>query len=222
MEKEEAQNPASVRTTNKPTWRSVAKERFWRFERDITDLGLLKLLLDDMARTLEDVKVVEIKNDPFCVEIAAFVRDFSVTLAKQEIGIAMKINTLMAMGDFLLVFRDFDAAHFCYDRIIELDPNWDLGYISKAHAFRDAHDLKNAIEFFKKTIDVNPLNKGSYYDLGFYQRFEGLYRDSLDSFSRFLTFADGTSEKDRKYAKMAAVWIRYLEKKIELFGDKRD
>lgn len=216
------QNIDSHVTTEEPGWKSKAQILFGQCKQDTADLSLLQLMLKDLIKTLKQENQKDIISDTFCIDVAAFVAAFSVSLEKRNIDLAMKINTLMDIGDFLALCGKFDSAHFCYDRIIQLDPNWDSGYISKSDAYRDAYELDKAIEYLKKAVDVNPLNSASYYNLAFYQKQKGLYREAHQTFLRFLSFAAPSSDNDQKFIKLANIWVRYLEKKMELFGEKRD
>jgi tetratricopeptide (TPR) repeat protein len=213
----ELKNTAPGAATEEAGWKAEAQILFMQFKQDTTDLFLLQNLLEKATKAIKHQKSFD---DPFCKELAAYAEPFAVTVAQQEIDRALKIDTLMTIGDFLAACKKFDAAHACYDRMVTLDPNWDMGYISKADAFRDAYDLDKAIEYYKKGIDVNPVRAGTYYNIALYQRLKGLYKDARQSFASFISFANSLSNYDKEFIATAGIWVRYLDKKMELFGEK--
>lgn len=104
-------------------------------------------------------------------------------------------DTLVHAGEVFTRVNTYDRAEYCYDRVLDIDPNCDKAYQAKAIACMNTGELETAIEYLKKTIDINPLNRTAYYYIGLCQKIQGYYSDAEESFNRFCAFAN-TSDKD--------------------------
>ena len=60
-------------------------------------------------------------------------------------------------GDFISAIEDFDKS-------LELKPDWDLTYFSKAIVFHNLMRLEEAYENYSKAIELNPEMIDAYYN----------------------------------------------------------
>ena len=205
----------------KDDWKIKAGKLFEQFKNDPYDTA------DTMAPMLIDIsgvirkRMVDPKNDPFCKEVISYLETFVDWRIKGSAHELIKCLDLAAVGDFFITCDKFELAHFCFDTIIKLHPNSDRPYIYKAKAYRKAVSADSAIKYYKLATDINPLRASTYYTLAEYQRSWGLYLDAHTSYKQFLVFENSENEYMAICHKKACIWVRYLEKKMELFGEKR-
>lgn len=60
---------------------------------------------------------------------------------------------------------NFDSAIEALDKAIELKPDRDFLYFSKAVAFHNKMELEEAYENYKKALEINPKMIDAYYNL---------------------------------------------------------
>jgi len=81
--------------------------------------------------------------------------------------------------------------------------------------------IEASIDRCQTTINLDPLNYGVYFNLGFYLRIAGRYKEASNAFLSFLTFANTDDGYDLHMVHQALKWLRYLDRKMELFGNCR-
>ena len=74
----------------------------------------------------------------------------------------------------------------CRKKILELAPESDLGYLSKAWliSIEDSPDLNKAIEYYTKAIELNPKLAFAYYNRGNAYHVLHEYREAIDDFTK--------------------------------------
>ena len=95
------------------------------------------------------------------------------------------------IGDFAGALEDLNKS-------LELNPNWDLTYFSKAIVFHNLKRLEDAYENYTKTIEINPNMIDAYYN-----RAQVLFldKDSLDEekLKQALSDLEKSTELDNKF-----------------------
>lgn len=60
---------------------------------------------------------------------------------------------------------NFDEAINNFNKAIELEPDWDLPYFSKAIAFHNKFELEEAYENYTRALEINPKMIDAYFNL---------------------------------------------------------
>jgi len=81
--------------------------------------------------------------------------------------------------------------------------------------------INESIDRCQTAVNFDPLNYHAYFNLGFFLRAAGRYKEAVEAFMSFLTFANTDDAYDLKMVHQALKWLRYIDRKMELFGHCR-
>jgi tetratricopeptide (TPR) repeat protein len=92
--------------------------------------------------------------------------DRAFAVLDRGIGLYPKDSNLYAIrGRFYIERRDLGKALADFDKVVELEPDSDRGYLGRAEAYSDRR-FYNALAEYNKAIEVNPSNWLNYYRRG--------------------------------------------------------
>jgi outer membrane protein OmpA-like peptidoglycan-associated protein len=94
-------------------------------------------------------------------------------------------------------YPNYSGAIAWFDKAIERDPLFTDAYLLKADVCIDAGRNKEAIEAYKKALEINPNISATgyvYFDLALLEWSEGMYQDALDHAKKYKTFTGANPE----------------------------
>lgn len=107
---------------------------------------------------------------------------------------------------------NFDSAIEALDKAIELKPDRDFLYFSKAVAFHNKMELEEAYENYKKALEINPKMIDAYYNLA--QVILARKPAGNEDLKEALNNLEKAVELDEKFAD-AYYYIGVIKKNIE-------
>ena len=155
---------------------------------------------------------------PIAVDVYNHVHTMFPFVFSFETTIGKKINLLNTCGWFMFGMRKKEDALACYDEALKLDKNWHVLYLNKGLVYDVFDELENAIEQYKMAIALFPIDPDCYGLLADACRNNWQYSDAFDAYKNIVAYSDVTDKKQEANRKKAVIWMRYLEKKMELFG----
>ena len=98
----------------------------------------------------------------------------------------LKIGAYNNLGSLLLNLGDLAGAKQALDKVLQLDPNFAMGYYNLAMVLKTMGQRENAIAAYQKSIELNPHYAPAYQNLGvtFYQ--SGYMKESIETFQQAL------------------------------------
>lgn len=81
--------------------------------------------------------------------------------------------------------------------------------------------VDQAIGRCQNAVNLDPLDFGEYFNLGYYLKIAGRYKEALDAFMSFCSFGNPNDSSDLPRLLQALKWLRYLDRKMEIFGHTR-
>ena len=96
----------------------------------------------------------------------------------------LKIGAYNNLGSLLLNLGALAAAKQALDKVVQLDPNFAMGYYNLAMVLKTMGRRESAIAAYQKSIELNPHYAPAYQNLGvtFYQ--SGYMKESIETFKR--------------------------------------
>lgn len=110
-------------------------------------------------------------------------KDYSAaktTLLKSLVYKTDYINTYLELGFSCSRLKENDEAIRYYTKAIEMDPKNHVGYNGIGEVYRD--NIKNrpvAMEWYKKTLDINPSERKANYGVGYCLNSLGKYSEAI-------------------------------------------
>jgi outer membrane protein OmpA-like peptidoglycan-associated protein len=94
---------------------------------------------------------------------------------------------------------DYDKALMALNKATENDPAFTEAYILKGDIYADKHQIKDAIESYRKAVESNPgFSSNLYYILANQELTTGLYDKAKADYLKFLDFQDIPRQKKEK------------------------
>lgn len=103
---------------------------------------------------------------------------------EQPILPKLKIGAYNNLGSLLLKLGDLRGAKQSLDQVLQLDPNFAMGYYNLGMVLKTMGQTKDAIAAYKKSIQLNPDYAPAYQNLGvtFYKN--GYMQESMETFKQ--------------------------------------
>lgn len=162
----------------------------------------------------------QICDEPLFRETAGFLKSYAATLPHEDKSAGQNALLLRCTGDVLADTGDFAFAHVCFDKAIKLTPNDDDAYMAKAWAYMAAVDRGKAIEYFEKTLSVNPTRVRALAMLGMLYRITHKFSKAKKYYEQYLLFSSDDEQEEKERRTIARKWLPCLARKIEIFGEE--
>ncbi len=160
------------------------------------------------------------RTEPLIMEIANFLKSIARSLPQKEYNQRETFLLFYFIGDLLSDCRDYECAHYCLDKAMQMNPNDEDVYYSKAWAYKETNDRDKAIEYFEKTVSLNPAHIRAWAMLGYFYRLSNKFSKAKQCYERYLLFTGDENPDEKERCDIARKWIPYLNRKIELFGEE--
>jgi len=207
----------SAKQDEKPDPESVVRQWFAQTQASCEDMDLLIGFLDYLDDVFRKQKIA-VYRWPIADDFYNHVHTMLPFVFAFETTINKKINLLNTCGWFMFGMRKKEDALACYDEALKLDKNWHVLYLNKGLVYDVCDELENAIEQYKMAIALNPVNPDYYGLLAEACRNNWQYGDAFDGYKNIVAYTDAADKKQEANRKKAVIWMRYLERKMELFG----
>jgi len=159
-------------------------------------------------------------SEPLIKEIADFLKTIARSLPQKEYNDKETFLLYYFIGDLLSDCRDYESAHYCLDKALQMDPNDGDVYYSKAWIYKETNDRDKAIEYFEKTVSLNPAHIRSWAMLGYYYRLSNKFSKAKQCYERYLLFTGEDDPDEKVRLDIVRKWLPCLNRKIELFGEE--
>jgi tetratricopeptide (TPR) repeat protein len=211
------ENKETIQPTELTQWKekAVARYRIARASREGNDVWLC------ICSMTEGYKIKPpIRDEPLFREIAGFLKSYAAALPSPDKKAEQNSLLLGGAGDVLAEIGDFAFAHECFDKAIRLTPNDEDAYMGKAWAYLGAGDREKAIEYFEKTLAVNPARIRAIAVLGMLCRITHKFGKAKKYYEQYLLFSSDDEQEEKERRTVARKWLPCLTRKIELFGEE--
>jgi tetratricopeptide (TPR) repeat protein len=203
--------------TEQEKWKeeAVAVYRKARASRTYEDLmGIAKMMYRGKAI------IKNPRDEPLLMEMAELLRTVARSMANGGFKVSQAFLLFYFIGDLLSDCGDYETAHYCFDRAIAINANDDDVYFSKAWAYGESGQPEKAIEYYEKTVDVNPAHHKAWAMLGAHYRIANKFGRAKKCYEYFLAISSDENENVKMYRETARKWLPCLNRKIELFGEE--
>jgi tetratricopeptide (TPR) repeat protein len=160
------------------------------------------------------------RDEPLFMEIAKFLKSIAQTLPNKEYNQGETFLLFYFIGDLLSECRDYEYTHYCLDKALQMNPNDEDVYYSKAWAYKETNDRDKSIEYFEKTVSLNPAHIRAWRMLGYLYRLSNKFSKAKQCYERYLLFTGDENPDEKELYDIVRKWIPYLNRKIELFGEE--
>jgi tetratricopeptide (TPR) repeat protein len=213
-EKKEPESPSPLEQ-----WRTEALPVFRKARASRKYLDLIYVVhMMHQGRSL----IKKLHDEPLFMEMVELLK----TVARSMVDGGFKVNEAFLLfyftGDQLSDCGDYETAHYCLDKAIAINANDDDVYFSKAWAYGEAGDAAKAIEYFEKTVDVNPAHYSAWALLGYHYRRMNKFARAKKCYENYLAFSNPENEREKERRETARKWLPCLARKTELFGEEME
>ena len=115
------------------------------------------------------------------------------------------------LGNILRIQGNYNKAIECYNKAIELNSEYALPWNGLGLVYKSLENYDKAIEYFLKFSEIDPNEKGMYYNYGTVLELKGEDNLALDKYK----IAKAFFEKEKN-----EYWLSAVNKKIELLTEK--
>ena len=200
-------------------WRTNALPVF-RAARALRNYDNLIVLVNMMYRGVYLVK--KRRDEPLLMAMAELLKTVARSMADAYAGfkVSEAFQLFYLTGDLLSDCGDYETAHYCFDKAIAINANDDGVYYSKAWAYGEAGEAAKAVEYYEKTVDVNPVHFRAWCLLGFHYRLMNKFARAKKCYENYLAFSSDGDEREKERRGAVLKWLPCLNRKIELFGEE--
>ena len=211
------QNQKPAQLSREEQWRekAVARYRTARASRNGKDLWMCICAMQEGFEHLPSFR-----DDPLVKEVAVLFKSAARELPSEDKSPGQNSLLLAGAGDILADTGDYAFAQECFDKAIQLTPNDEDVYMVKAWAYLGAGDREKAIEYFEKTLSLNPTRVRAMAMLGMLYRITHKFSKAKNYYEQYLLFSSEEDEGEKQRRIVARKWLPCLNRKIELFGEE--
>jgi len=144
------------------------------------------------------------------------------------------------LGDYYYLRGEFDESIKYFEKAVELNINYPLGFVNLALAYRNTNRGDDAFKALQKAIILDPNDPWAFYQLGLTYIFRGMRFECLDDLEKGREIFNSMEEREmnvgdlpvEKMGRLLDTFLtmkvnvqqieRLLAENIQYFGDERD